>query len=888
FGKNDLSKLRIPGVLQRFSVAYLVVTVLELSVSRRPPIPEPYSSNAERPGALADVRPCLVSWFVVGCGVALHLVLTLALNVPGCGRGYLGPGGMHKGGLYANCTGGAAGWIDREIFGPAHLHRASKLATIYNTTLSYDPEGALGTLTTILLAYFGVQAGRTLLTYRDFKPRVKRFLIWCTVLGGCALWLCECRWNEGWIPINKNLWSLSFVLISGATSLLLFSILMFILDHKKWWRGGVFVSAGGETMVLFRQLWMFCVLTVPVSLVNSLSTEVLTECPESCKCTSSDQVSLTVSCFEQGVINGSGSKDQDVADFFQAIGPQRFSVLSVVGVRWDVLDVSHVLNNFPNLVSLSIQPPSAISNLSLPSCFAASSQLATLNISNVNLTSVVVQPPLPNSKSSHCASDSPLRTVDLSGNALVSVPASLKVQNHHLHALDLTGNPLKCSSSLYWLLEAENLANNFVIGADTLTCDNERFRGKPLLQSLEFLLEADGACPSSPPFRCECEVKRIVPLAPNENGLMPLISVNCSHRGLSFFPPSLPDFAWELRMEGNNLEAIDFVQDVGNFSHLVNLYLDDNQISVIKHMELTGFAENFRLLSLRGNRFEQISRLPLEDMCEPGVKIHYLDVLNGIMAMGITLLVIKLIYDWYTYRRYNKIPWLARMMPMSGENTIMDSAAPLNDSLTESLDEDSEVMTAAEVLLQLEGLWLNEWHAPDLLNPGSELVECMAEQVVEMERNLKKLPKRDFRIGVHRMELSRIRYILCSYHRIRLEKIENFAYSLLSDRTKAEAMMTAEELRYALNLVNNTNECLESLALRHLPSNLSQLDTKSVFPQPDLDEFVFIKSLRNVPGIVLEEDDERQEEVDLAIGERHVVKYQPVAHLLKNGSIQLI
>ncbi|CAG0907781.1 unnamed protein product, partial [Cyprideis torosa] len=143
-------------------------------------------------------------------------------------------------------------------------------------------------------------------------------------------------------------------------------------------------------------------------------------------------------------------------------------------------------------------------------------------------------------------------------------------------------------------------------------------------------------------------------------------------------------------------------------------------------MELTGFAENFRLLSLRGNRFEQIpthdlrailrrninvhslrlgknpwrcdcgvtpdlqafiaefqhiiqdhsdircaesasdakslkqiSRLPLEDMCEPGVKIHYLDVLNGIMAMGITLLVIKLIYDWYTYRRYNKIPWMS-------------------------------------------------------------------------------------------------------------------------------------------------------------------------------------------------------------------------------------
>ena len=37
-------------------------------------------------------------------------------------RGYVGPGGIADGGLYSNCTGGAAGYIDRLIFG-SHMYQ---------------------------------------------------------------------------------------------------------------------------------------------------------------------------------------------------------------------------------------------------------------------------------------------------------------------------------------------------------------------------------------------------------------------------------------------------------------------------------------------------------------------------------------------------------------------------------------------------------------------------------------------------------------------------------------------------------------------------------------------------------------------------------------------
>ena len=44
-------------------------------------------------------------------------------------RGYLGPGGLHENGTHFNCTGGAAGYIDRKLFGENHIyhHPSSKV-----------------------------------------------------------------------------------------------------------------------------------------------------------------------------------------------------------------------------------------------------------------------------------------------------------------------------------------------------------------------------------------------------------------------------------------------------------------------------------------------------------------------------------------------------------------------------------------------------------------------------------------------------------------------------------------------------------------------------------------------------------------------------------------
>ena len=74
-------------------------------------------------------------------------------------RGYLGPGGPLIGndGELANCTGGAAAYIDKWILGETHIYQHPTVKLIYKTQLPHDPEGILGSITTILITFLGLQ-----------------------------------------------------------------------------------------------------------------------------------------------------------------------------------------------------------------------------------------------------------------------------------------------------------------------------------------------------------------------------------------------------------------------------------------------------------------------------------------------------------------------------------------------------------------------------------------------------------------------------------------------------------------------------------------------------------------------------------------------------------
>lgn len=197
----SFENLRLFGVLQRFGIAYFVVTSLHVLFAQ-PPGVLPQNPIQRH---LYDIVLLGPQWFAMLLIVAIYLAVTFFLPVPGCPTGYLGPGGLHEMGAYNNCIGGAAGYIDRILLGVNHIYQHPTAKYIYHSQ-AFDPEGVFGCLMTIFQVFLGVQCGMVLLVHADAKARVKRWLAWglfCGIVGGA---LCSFSKETGVIPLNKNLW----------------------------------------------------------------------------------------------------------------------------------------------------------------------------------------------------------------------------------------------------------------------------------------------------------------------------------------------------------------------------------------------------------------------------------------------------------------------------------------------------------------------------------------------------------------------------------------------------------------------------------------------------------------------------------------------------------
>lgn len=122
-------------------------------------------------------------------------------------RGYLGPGGLHDGGGTFNCSGGAAGYIDRTFFGGNHLYNWNVIKVcknsnnhryvyvyvyiflwfcpnfqiVYGAEQNHDPEGILGSLTSIFICFLGLQAGKIIVAFKSPSARCVRFMVWAVI-----------------------------------------------------------------------------------------------------------------------------------------------------------------------------------------------------------------------------------------------------------------------------------------------------------------------------------------------------------------------------------------------------------------------------------------------------------------------------------------------------------------------------------------------------------------------------------------------------------------------------------------------------------------------------------------------------------------------------------
>ena len=177
----DWEVIRIPGVLQRIGIVFFFTSLIYLSTN-------------------STARLAITIFLLLG-----YWALMTQVPVPGVGSANLEP------------TTNLGAWLDNKILG-GHLWGVTKV---------WDPEGLLSTLPAIASGLIGVQIGE-IITARKLKSIKLRHLI----IYGLSLLALGIVWNF-FFPINKNLWTSSYVLYTAGWGCFFLAILFFLFDLKR-------------------------------------------------------------------------------------------------------------------------------------------------------------------------------------------------------------------------------------------------------------------------------------------------------------------------------------------------------------------------------------------------------------------------------------------------------------------------------------------------------------------------------------------------------------------------------------------------------------------------------------------------------------------------------
>jgi len=181
FPFNDLANIRIPGVLQRIAIVNLFCGLFLI-----------YS----------DIK---VIWYVSAALLLGYWALMTLVPVPGFGPSNLEP------------TTNLAAWLDRLIIGK-HVWVYTKL---------YDPEGILSTLPAIASGLIGVLAGNSFMKSKGDSDKLTNLLVY-----GNILIISGMVWGM-LFPINKQLWTSSYVLYTSGLAMVVLGIIYWIADIKR-------------------------------------------------------------------------------------------------------------------------------------------------------------------------------------------------------------------------------------------------------------------------------------------------------------------------------------------------------------------------------------------------------------------------------------------------------------------------------------------------------------------------------------------------------------------------------------------------------------------------------------------------------------------------------
>jgi predicted acyltransferase len=193
FPHFPLATWRIYGVLQRIAICFLIAGILYL-LDRRP-----------------GSKIAIVVVALLGYWVLLRWVPVPGFGMPGRDIPLFDP------------TRNLGAYIDRHVF-PGRLYVGVR-----------DPEGLLSTIPALGTTLLGMLTAMWLRSKRSAASKA-----WGMLAAGVLGILLGLVWGR-WFPINKNLWSSSFVLFAAGVTLVAFSICYWAVDIRNWKKGWTYI-----------------------------------------------------------------------------------------------------------------------------------------------------------------------------------------------------------------------------------------------------------------------------------------------------------------------------------------------------------------------------------------------------------------------------------------------------------------------------------------------------------------------------------------------------------------------------------------------------------------------------------------------------------------------
>lgn len=184
---NNWSTIRIPGVLQRIAICFLCASLVFLTTSVR--------------------GQALIALLLL----AAYWALMKLVPVP---AGYAAEVIAMGGNLEKEAN--LAAYVDNLLL-HGHLWRQTK---------TWDPEGVLSTIPAIATVILGMLAGHWLKSNRSLKEKI------AGMIAAGALCAVAGQVMNFWFPINKNLWTSSYVVFSAGLALLLLALCFWVIDYK--------------------------------------------------------------------------------------------------------------------------------------------------------------------------------------------------------------------------------------------------------------------------------------------------------------------------------------------------------------------------------------------------------------------------------------------------------------------------------------------------------------------------------------------------------------------------------------------------------------------------------------------------------------------------------